>query len=122
MGSGTLGVVGGSSAKHLGGVYAGIGVAGFIASLLINRNRYLDRNDIRKLEEAIKSIEDHSFEKAKVMWEKQISEHRTELDVLKHKGNKESRELIAIYDKCVFEIIEKEKEVAYYQERVGDLG
>lgn len=122
MGSGTLGVVGGSSAKHLGGVYAGIGVAGFIASLLINRNRYLDRNDIRKLEEAIKSIEDHSFEKAKVMWEKQISEHRTELDVLKYKGNKESRELIAIYDKCVFEIIEKEKEVAYYQERVGDLG
>ena len=58
----------------------------------------------------------------KVMWEKKISEHRVELDSLKAKGDNESRKLIEIYDQCVNQVKEKEQVVAYYQERVGDLG
>ena len=56
------------------------------------------------------------------MWEKQIAEHRKGIDIIKVKGDKESQELIKIYDECTYKVIEQEKIVAYYQERVGDLG
>ena len=123
MGSGVIGVAGSSIGRLAGGVPGAIGIGvGFIAGRLINRYGYLDRAGIKKREEEIKAIENLGFEKAKVMWEKQISEHRAELDALKYKGDKESRELIEIYDECISIIAEKEKVVAYYQERVGDLG
>lgn len=123
MGSGVIGAAGSSIGRLVGGVPGAIGIGvGFMAGRLINRYGYLDRAGIKKREEEIKAIENLGFEKAKVMWEKEISEHRAELDALKYKGDKESRELIAIYDECISIIAEKEKVVAYYQERVGDLG
>lgn len=122
--SGAGSVVRGNIGRVAGGLPGaiGIGVPSFIARVLINRYGRLNRENLKEREEAIKAIENHGFEKAKAMWEKKISEHRAELDALKYKGDQESRELIEIYDKCITEITEKEKEVAYYQERVGDLG
>ena len=79
-------------------------------------------DEIKKREAELKAIENQGFENAKVMWEKQIAEHRKGIDIIKVKGDKESQELIKIYDECTFKVIELEKTVAYYQERVGDLG
>lgn len=119
MGSGTLG----GAASSIGTVVGGVpGTIAFLISRLISSNRYIDRESIKKLEEAIAIIENESFDKAKVMWEKKVSEHRTELDSLKSKGDNESRKLIELYDQCVNQVKEKEQVVAYYQERVGDLG
>lgn len=79
-------------------------------------------DEIKKREVELKAIENQGFENAKVMWEKQIAEHRKGIDIIKVKGDKESQELIKIYDECTYKVIEQEKIVAYYQERVGDLG
>lgn len=79
-------------------------------------------DEIKKREAELKAIENQGFENAKVMWEKQIAEHRKGIDIIKIKGDKESQELIKIYDECTYKVIELEKIVAYYQERVGDLG
>ena len=79
-------------------------------------------DEIKKREAELKAIENQGFENAKVMWEKQIAEHRKGIDIIKVKGDKESQELIKIYDECTYKVIELEKIVAYYQERVGDLG
>lgn len=79
-------------------------------------------DEIKKREAELKAIENQGFENAKVMWEKQIAEHRKGIDIIKVKGDKESQELIKIYDECTYKVIEQEKIVAYYQERVGDLG
>ena len=79
-------------------------------------------DEIKKREAELKAIENQGFENAKVMWEKQIAEHRKGIDIIKVKGDKESQELIKIYDECIYKVIELEKTVAYYQERVGDLG
>lgn len=79
-------------------------------------------DEIKKREAELKAIENQGFENAKVMWEKQIAEHRKGIDIIKVKGDKESQELINIYDECTYKVIEQEKIVAYYQERVGDLG
>ena len=124
MGAGALGVAGSSIGKLVGGIPGalGIGAIMFIVGKLISKNGYIDRESIKKLEKAVTIIENESFDKAKVMWEKKISEHRVELDSLKSKGDNESRKLIEIYDQCVNQVKEKEQVVAYYQERVGDLG
>lgn len=44
------------------------------------------------------------------------------MDRLKSKGDKETKDLIELYDECISNVIEHEKVIAYYQERVGDLG
>lgn len=127
FGSGMVGTMGtgalSDAASSIGNVVGGVpGAIAFLVGRLISGNGYIDRESIKKLEEAIIIIENESFDKAKVMWEKKISEHRTELDSLKSKGDNESRKLIELYDQCVNQVKEKEQKVAYYQERVGDLG
>ena len=77
---------------------------------------------LKKREKEIQAIENRSFENAQKIWEKKISEHRTDMDRLKSKGDKETKDLIELYDECISNVIEHEKVIAYYQERVGDLG
>lgn len=79
-------------------------------------------DEIKKREAELKAIENQGFENAQKMWEKKISEHRTDMDRLKSKGDKETKDLIELYDECISNVIEREKVVSYYQERVGDLG
>ena len=86
------------------------------------KSPWVIEDEIKKREAELKAIENQGFENAKVMWEKQIAEHRKGIDIIKVKGDKESQELIKIYDECTYKVIEQEKIVAYYQERVGDLG
>lgn len=99
----------------------GTGAGGIIDGTLY-RPPWEIEDAIKKREAELKAIENQGFENAKVMWEKQIAEHRKGIDIIKVKGDKESQELIKIYDECTYKVIEQEKIVAYYQERVGDLG
>ena len=98
-----------------------IGTGGIIGGPLYRFPWELE-DEIKKREAELKAIENQGFENAKVLWEKQIAEHRKGIDIIKVKGDKESQELIKIYDECTYKVIEQEKIVAYYQERVGDLG
>lgn len=82
----------------------------------------IDYSDIMKREKKLKKLEEQGFENAKKMWEKSIYHHKVLLDKLKSEGDAESRNLIETYDDCMKIIIDFEKQIAYYQERVGDLG
>ena len=108
MGNGSLSTI----ATETGGIIGG----------LLYKFPWEIEDEIKKREVELKAIENQGFENAKIMWEKQIAEHRKGIDIIKVKGDKESQELIKIYDECIYKVIELEKTVAYYQERVGDLG
>ena len=82
----------------------------------------IDYSDIMKREKKLKKLEEQGFENAKKMWEKSIYHHKVLLDKLKSEGDAKSRNLIETYDDCIKTIIDFEKQIAYYQERVGDLG
>ena len=116
-----------SKSQCIGGITSTMG-NGSLSTIAIGTGGPLYRSpweledEIKKREAELKAIENQGFENAKVMWEKQIAEHRKGIDIIKVKGDKESQELIKIYDECTFKVIELEKTVAYYQERVGDLG
>lgn len=124
----SIGAVGGSFfkipgsgiGKILGGVplALGFGLAGIALSII----GPITWEMLKKREKEIQAIENRGFENAQKMWEIKISECRKNMDILKSKGDKESQNLINLYDKCISKVIEHEKVIAYYQERVGDLG
>lgn len=117
---GFLKIPGSSIGKILSGVplALGLGLAGIALGII----GPITWKMIKKREIEIQAIENRGFENAQKMWEKKIFEHRTDMDRLKSNGDKETRELIELYDECISNVIEREKVIAYYQERVGDLG
>lgn len=120
IGSGFLKTAGSGIGRIVGGVplALGLGLAGMALGLI----GPITWKMLKKREKEIQAIENRSFENAQKMWEKKISEHRTDMDRLKSKGDKETKDLIELYDECISNVIEREKVVSYYQERVGDLG
>lgn len=120
VGDGFLKIPGSGIGKMLGGVTLalGLGLAGIALGLI----GPITWKMLKKREKEIQAIENRSFENAQKIWEKKISEHRTDMDRLKSKGDKETKDLIELYDECISKVIEYEKVIAYYQERVGDLG
>lgn len=120
IGSGFLKTAGSGIGRIVGGVplALGLGLAGIALGII----GPITWKMLKKREKEIQDIENRGFENAQKMWEKKISEHRTDMDRLKSKGDKETKELIELYDECISNVIEREKVVSYYQERVGDLG
>lgn len=120
VGSGLLKTAGSSIGRIVGGLplVLGLGLAGIALGII----GPITWKMLKKREKEIQAIENRGFENAQKIWEKKISEHRTEMDRLKSKGDKETKELIELYDKCISNVIEREKVISYYQERVGDLG
>lgn len=120
MGSGLLKAAGSGIGRIVGGVplALGLGLAGMALGII----GPITWKMLKKREKEIEAIENRSFENAQKMWEIKISECRKNMDILKSKGDKESQNLINLYDECISKVIEHEKVIAYYQERVGDLG
>ena len=120
MGSGLLKAAGSGIGRIVGGVplALGLGLAGMALGLI----GPITWKMLKKREKEIEAIENRGFENAQKMWEIKISECRKNMDILKSKGDKESQNLINLYDECISKVIEHEKVIAYYQERVGDLG
>lgn len=120
-GSGIGSSLAGVAASGMGIVSAPIAI-GVGTGFFIGKLGYSTYKWILKREKEIQAIENRGFENAQKMWEIKISECRKNMDILKSKGDKESQNLINLYDKCISKVIEHEKVIAYYQERVGDLG
>ena len=120
MGSGLLKATGSGIGRIVGGVplALGLGLAGMALGII----GPITWKMLKKREKEIEAIENRGFENAQKMWEIKISECRKNMDILKSKGDKESQNLINLYDECISKVIEHEKVIAYYQERVGDLG
>lgn len=120
MGSGLLKAAGSGIGRIVGGVplALGLGLAGMALGII----GPITWKMLKKREKEIEAIENRGFENAQKMWEIKISECRKNMDILKSKGDKESQNLINLYDECISKVIEHEKVIAYYQERVGDLG
>lgn len=119
----TGGVVGGM-AKFAGRIMGGPAIAAsIVGGILVNVGvRVIGRKYIRKREEEIIAFENQGFERAKKLWTKEISECRENFNILKAKGNSEVQGLIEIYYECIDNIADFEQQIAYFQERVGDLG
>ena len=115
-----LKIPGSGIGKILGGVTLALGFG--LAGIALGIIGPITWKMIKKREKEIQAIENRGFENAQKMWEEKISKCRKGLDKLKSKGDKESQNLINLYDECIFKVIEYEKVIAYYQERVGDLG
>lgn len=120
VGGGFLKIPGSGIGKILGGVTLALGFG--LAGIALGIIGPITWKMIKKREKEIQAIENRGFEYAQKIWEIKISECRKGLDKLKSKGDKESQNLINLYDECIFKVIEYEKVIAYYQERVGDLG
>lgn len=105
--------------RHSGTALAG---AAALFGPLVFKPSPIDYSEILKREKRLKALEDKGFEEAKKMWEKKISSQRILLDKLKREGDAESINLIETYDDCMRIIVDLERKIAYYQERVGDLG
>lgn len=120
IGSGFLKTAGSGIGRIVGGVplALGLGLAGIALGII----GPITWKMLKKREKEIEAIENRGFENAQKMWEIKISECRKNMDILKSKGDKESQNLINLYDECISKVIEHEKVIAYYQERVGDLG
>lgn len=120
MGSGLLKAAGSGIGRIIGGVplALGFGLAGIALGII----GPITWKMLKKREKEIQAIENRGFENAQKIWEIKISECRKNMDILKSKGDKESQNLINLYDECISKVIEHEKVIAYYQERVGDLG
>lgn len=120
IGSGFLKTAGSGIGRIVGGVplALGLGLAGIAFGII----GPITWKMLKKREKEIEAIENRGFENAQKMWEIKISESRKNMDILKSKGDKESQNLINLYDECISKVIEHEKVIAYYQERVGDLG
>lgn len=120
IGSGLLKTAGSGIGRIVGGLplALGFGLAGIALGII----GPITLKMLKKREKEIQAIENRGFENAQKMWEIKISECRKNMDILKSKGDKESQNLINLYDECISKVIEHEKVIAYYQERVGDLG
>ena len=121
---GLIGTATGAIGSGIGRIVGGLPLAlGFgLAGIALGIIGPITLKMLKKREKEIQAIENRGFENAQKIWEKKISEHRTEMDRLKSKGDKETKELIELYDECISNVIEREKVISYYQERVGDLG
>lgn len=120
VGDGFLKIPGSGIGKMLGGVTLALGLG--LAGIALGIIGPITWKMLKKREKEIQAIENRGFENAQKMWEIKISECRKNMDILKSKGDKESQNLINLYDECISKVIEHEKVIAYYQERVGDLG